>query len=162
MHGRGTHLAEDLVQTALAQLYVTWPKVRRAGTESANVWRIVVNAHIDEIRRPGHRRERHVPEPPEAPAPPEAFPDGLAGGGVRAALAALPPGMQAAVVLRHWLDLSVEETADLLNCSEGTVKSQTATAAACLRDLFSHAAVEGPVRLVRPRPARASRIRSPW
>jgi len=53
-----THLAEDLVQTALARLYVAWPKVRRAGTESAYVWRIIVNAHIDEVRRPGRRRER--------------------------------------------------------------------------------------------------------
>ena len=42
-----THLAEDLVGTALGRLHVAWPKVRRAGTESAYVWRIVVNAHID-------------------------------------------------------------------------------------------------------------------
>ena len=84
-----THLAEDLVQTALARLYVAWPKVRRAGTESAYVWRIVVNAHIDEVRRPSRRRERQVADLPEAAAPPEAFPDGLAGGEVRAALAAL-------------------------------------------------------------------------
>jgi len=51
--------------------------------------------------------------------------------------------MRAAVVLRHWLDLSVGETAELMNCSEGTVKSQTAKAAARLRDLLSRAAVEG-------------------
>jgi DNA-directed RNA polymerase specialized sigma24 family protein len=50
--------------------------------------------------------------------------------------------MRAAVVLRHWLDLSVEETAELLNCSAGTVKSQTAKATARLRDLLSHATVE--------------------
>jgi len=50
--------------------------------------------------------------------------------------------MRAAIVLRHWLDLSVGETAELLNCSEGTVKSQTAKATARLRDLLSHAAVE--------------------
>jgi DNA-directed RNA polymerase specialized sigma24 family protein len=114
-----THLAEDLVQTALARLYVAWPKVRRAGTESAYVWRIIVNVHIDEVRRPC-----------------------LGGSEVRAALGALPPGMRAAVVLRHWLDLSVGETAELMNCSEGTVKSQTAKAAARLRDLLSPAAVE--------------------
>jgi RNA polymerase sigma factor (sigma-70 family) len=83
-----------------------------------------------------------VPELPEAPAPPEAVTDGPGGGEVRAALAALPPGMRAAIVLRHWLDLSVGETAELLNCSEGTVKSQTAKASARLRDLLSPAAVE--------------------
>src|SRR4051794_11619287 len=59
------HLAEGLVQTALARLYVAWPKVRGAGTESAYVWRIIVNAHIDEVRRPSRRRARHVPELPE-------------------------------------------------------------------------------------------------
>lgn len=52
------------------------------------------------------------------------------------------PGMRAAVILRHWLDLSVEQTADLLNCSEGTVESQTAKVTARLRDLLTHAAVE--------------------
>lgn len=136
-----THLAEDLVQTALARLYVAWPKVRRSGTEAAYAWRIIVNAHIDEVRRPARRREQHVPEPPEPPDQ-VTFPDGLAGTEVRAALAALPPRMRAAIVLRHWLDLSVEETADLLNCSSGTVKSQTAKAAARLRDLLTSAAVE--------------------
>jgi len=45
--------------------------------------------------------------------------------------------MRAAIVLRHWMDLSVEETAGLLNCSEGTVKSQTAKATARLRDLLT-------------------------
>jgi DNA-directed RNA polymerase specialized sigma24 family protein len=40
-------------------------------------------------------------------------------------------------VLRHWMDLSVGQTADLLNCSEGTVKSQTAKATARLRDLLA-------------------------
>ena len=55
---------------------------------------------------------------------------------IRAALAELPKRMRAAVVLRHWLDLSVEETASLLDCSEGTVKSQTAKGIARLRSLL--------------------------
>ena len=82
------------------------------------------------------------PNSPSCPHRPRPIPDGLGGSEVRAALGALPPGMRAAVVLRHWLDLSVGETAELMNCSEGTVKSQTAKAAARLRDLLSPAAVE--------------------
>jgi RNA polymerase sigma-70 factor (sigma-E family) len=149
-----SHLAEDLVQTALARLYVAWPRVRRGGTEGAYVWRIILNAHVDEVRRASRRRERNVAEPPDrlVPVPPETFrlgPDGsdVDGNDVRAALAALPAGMRAAVVLRHWLDLSVEQTAELLNCSEGTVKSQTAKGAARLRELLADAgtgaAIEG-------------------
>jgi RNA polymerase sigma-70 factor (sigma-E family) len=134
-----THLAEDLVQTALARLYVAWPRVRRSGTHFAYVWRIIVNAHVDEVRRPSRRRERNVPEPPEAPVslPPDSFRFGIDGSDVRAALAELPPGMRAAVVLRYWLDLSVQQTAELLHCSEGTVKSQTAKGVARLREQFA-------------------------
>lgn len=138
-----THLAEDLVQTALARLYVAWPRVQRSGTQSAYAWRIVVNAHLDEVRRPRWRRERYMSELPDGPGPaPASLPDGIDGDAIRAALAALPPGMRAAVVLRHWMDLSVEETAGLLHCSEGTVKSQTAKAAARLRGLLTNGATE--------------------
>jgi DNA-directed RNA polymerase specialized sigma24 family protein len=73
---------------------------------------------------------------PEALA---AVPDGLDGGAVRAALAALPPGMRAAVVLRHWADFSVAETAQILGCSAGTVKSQTAKGIARMRELLGDA-----------------------
>jgi RNA polymerase sigma-70 factor (sigma-E family) len=136
-----THFAEDLVQTALARLYVAWPRVRRQGTQAAYAWRIIVNAHLDEVRRPRWRRERSVPELPETSAgdQPDGLPAGLDADRVKAALAALPAGMRAAVVLRHWLDLSVEETASLLGCTPGTVKSQTAKGAARLRELLTQA-----------------------
>ena len=112
--------------------------MQRSGKQFAYVWRIVVNAHIDEVRRPGRRRERNVPTLPDrlAPLPADSFRCGIDGGDVRAALTELPPGMRAAVVLRYWLDLSVEQTAELLRCSEGTVKSQTAKGAARLRELL--------------------------
>ena len=95
--------AEDLVQTALARLYLAWPRVRRSGTQAAYARRIVVNAHIDEVRRSRWRRERYVPVLPDrpGPAPPSALPDGIDGEAIRAALAALPPRMRAAIVLRH-------------------------------------------------------------
>jgi len=44
-----THRAEDLVQTALARLYVAWPRVRRSGSEAAYAWRIIVNAHLARV-----------------------------------------------------------------------------------------------------------------
>jgi RNA polymerase sigma factor (sigma-70 family) len=53
------------------------------------------------------------------------------------ALAQLPPGMRAAVILRHLHGASVAETADALECSEGTVKSQTARGLAQLRAALS-------------------------
>lgn len=139
------HAAEDLVQIALARLYLAWPKVRRTGSQVGYAWRILVNAHIDEVRRPRWRREQSVAMPPDTPDPGAltAFPDGLDGGAVRAALAALPAGMRAAVVLRHWADFSVEETARILGCSTGTVKSQTAKGIGRLRALLADGTATG-------------------
>ena len=149
-----SHLAEDLVQTALARLYVAWPKVRRTGSQFAYTWRILVNAHIDEVRRPRWRREQPVASPPDLPDPaiPAVFSDGVDGGAVRAALAALPPGMRAAVVLRYWADFSIGETATILGCSEGTVKSQSAKAIVRLREVLGSGseALSTPIALNTP------------
>jgi RNA polymerase sigma-70 factor (sigma-E family) len=128
-----TYLAEDLVQTALAKLYLAWPKVRRDGSMIAYTWRILVNAHTDEKRRSRWRRERPVAEPPDGPDS-EDFPDITDGDEVRNALARLPAGMRAAVVLRYWADFSVTDTARILGCTEGTVKSQAAKGIARLRE----------------------------
>jgi len=126
--GSWTH-AEDVLQTALARLYVAWPRVRRSRSEEAYVRRIIVNATIDESRRPW-RRERSVDVVPEQGYEP---PDRVVRSDLMAALAALPPGQRQVIVLRHWLGLSVEETADDLGISAGTVKSQTAHGLAALR-----------------------------
>ena len=135
-----THLAEDLVQIALARLYVAWPRVDPA-TVAGYTRRIVINAYLDETRRSRWRRERPVPEPDEVarslPVQPWPGEDVVDGSGVRAALRALPPRMRAVIVLRHWLDLSVEETAATLGCSQGNVKSQTAKACARLRAVLA-------------------------
>jgi RNA polymerase sigma-70 factor (sigma-E family) len=133
------HLAEDLVQTALARMYVAWPRVQRSDSPDAYARRILVNAYIDEVRRPRWRREQPVAQPPDRP---DTGPPGTVDGDViRAALAELPARMRAVVVLRHWMDLSVEETAGLLHCSQGTVKSQTAKAITRLRGLLDGMAV---------------------
>jgi RNA polymerase sigma-70 factor (sigma-E family) len=121
--------AEDVLQTALAKLYVAWPRVRRSHGEEAYVRRIIVNAAIDESRRPW-RRERSVDVLPDATTEP---PDPGERSDLMRAMAGLPVGQRQVVVLRHWLGLSVEETAAELGISSGTVKSQTAHGLAHLR-----------------------------
>jgi RNA polymerase sigma-70 factor (sigma-E family) len=127
------HLAEDLVQTSLTRLYLSWTSVRRRGNEEAYVRRILVNAYVDETRRARWRREEPHEVLPDLLGVVDDLADGPDGAAVRAALATLTPGERTVVVLRHWLDLSVQQTADHLGCSTGTVKSQNARGLARLR-----------------------------
>jgi len=90
---------------------------------------IIVNAHYSDRRRPW-RRERPS-EPRDVPLEP-GFPVEDADV-IRAALGALPPGQRRVIVLRHIWNLTIEETAAELRISTGTVKSQSADAAAALR-----------------------------
>lgn len=129
------HAAEDLVQVTLAKLYVAWPRLRRDTSPEAYARRTLVRAHIDETRRPWRRESTSGPEPLDVTARsglPLEDRDALL-----IALAELPPGQRRVVVLRHWLGLSVEETAYDLGCSIGTVKSQTARAVARLREALT-------------------------
>ena len=125
------HRAEDLVQTTLVKLYQAWPRVRHKGRVEAYVRTVLLRAGIDAKRR-AWNRERTVERMPELPAP--ASGDVEDRDEIVAALATLPARQRATIVLRFWLDLSVDETAAELGVSSGTVKSQTAKALTSLRD----------------------------
>jgi RNA polymerase sigma-70 factor (sigma-E family) len=126
-------LAEDLVQTTLTKVYLAWPKVRRADDPVRYAHRMLTNAFIDDTRRAYRRNEQSHAEPAD-PALPAAEPaDDTVRQVVLAALAGLAPQQRAVVVLRHWLDLDVETTAQTLGCTTGTVKSTNSRALAHLR-----------------------------
>jgi RNA polymerase sigma-70 factor (sigma-E family) len=127
--------AEDLLQTALERAYRRWPAIRRKDVPEAYVRRILVTTAIN------GRRRRQLSSSPldEALLPGRLDPavEGLPG---RAALLAcvreLPAGQRAVLVLRYFDDLTEAETARVLGCSIGTVKSQHARALARLRELI--------------------------
>ena len=124
------HRADDLVQTALVKLYVAWPRVRRDGSEEAYVRTIIVRADIDEHRRPWRRESVGLPEvdlPSREELPVEER------SALFEALQALPLMQRKVVVLRHWLGLSVAETAQELLIGQGTVKSHSHRGLASLR-----------------------------
>lgn len=129
------HLAEDLVQTALAQTYVHW---RRVDEPAAYARRVLVNANASWWRR------RSATEVPVDVTPDAALPDTTAAVAERepivAALRLLPAKQRAAVVLRYYADLSEAATADALGCSVGSVKQHTARGLDRLRALLGESA----------------------
>jgi DNA-directed RNA polymerase specialized sigma24 family protein len=62
---------------------------------------------------------------------------------LRAAVAALPARQRATLVLRFYCDLSVDQAAEILGCSQGTVKSQTARALEAVRRALGAAPAAG-------------------
>ncbi|TCO65012.1 SigE family RNA polymerase sigma factor [Actinocrispum wychmicini] len=130
------HRAEDLVQTALAKMYAVWPRLVRVESLDAYARKVLVRTAIDESRLAFRRRETAVSAVPDSAFDSADVASRL---DVRAALAALPARQRAVVVLRYWDDQSIEETARILGCSTGTVKSQASKGLAALRRLLEPA-----------------------
>lgn len=132
------HLANDLVQTCLIRLYQAWPRLRDHTTVDAYARKTLLRCWLNEQRRPWRRVESRDGVIPDRPAP-DIDPVGTAHAKevLRAALAQLPPRQRAAVVLRYWSQHTVTETAAILRCSEGNVKSQTSRGLATLRTAVS-------------------------
>jgi RNA polymerase sigma-70 factor (sigma-E family) len=129
------HRAEDLVQTAFVKLYLAWYRVEQDEKLDAYVRQIVVRTFLDEKRRGFFRRERPIAEVADRPLPERG--DSVENREVLLrALTEIAPRQRAAVVLRVWADMSIEDTAKAMGCSTGTVKSHLARGLAALRSLM--------------------------
>lgn len=126
--------ADDLLQTALLRSYLRWSKVREH--PEAYVRRVLVTVAVEDRRRPW-RREIAWAQPPEAADPRDATAGVDELDAMQRVLAGLPARQRAAVVLRHAQGLSVAQTAELLGCSEGTVRSQASRGLDKLRTALS-------------------------
>ncbi|MFD7660298.1 SigE family RNA polymerase sigma factor [Actinosynnema sp. NPDC059797] len=125
--------AEEIAQHAFVRVYANWSRVRRDSAEA--YLRTVVTRLFLDGRRRWRKREQVVAEPPEVAVPPgtdaaDERPPLLA------ALQRVPPRQRAVLVLRYVHDLSVEQVAEALRCSTGTVKSQTARGLKTLREAY--------------------------
>jgi len=134
--------AQDLVQSTLVALLCSWSKARLAENPDAYAKKALVRAFLAEQRKfrrivAAHAILRTEPGATAAAADPAEL--RLV---VLDALRSLPPKPRTMVVLRYWADLSVEETAALLGCSTGNVKSQCSRSLAKLRELLGDSFVE--------------------
>jgi RNA polymerase sigma-70 factor (sigma-E family) len=113
-------VAEELAQEAFVRLWRRWGGLRDHHAAVGYIRATVVNLSRSTLRRRllELRHQRTIGEQGHNT-------DLVARLDVARALAALPAGKRACVVLRHLVDLSVEETAAVLGISTGSVKSQT-------------------------------------
>jgi RNA polymerase sigma-70 factor, ECF subfamily len=147
--------AEDVVQEAL--LKVCRSLTRFEGRSSFSTWlhRIVVNAALDRLRRPGSRRERVVDDDERDQTPSdvvdEQTPERLVsrretGEAVRGALARLSPVHRDVLVLREFEGESYRDLARLVRCPVGTVMSRLHHARHRLHDELAPAVETGALR----------------
>jgi RNA polymerase sigma-70 factor (sigma-E family) len=130
--------AEDLVQECYFRLARQWPRVRRMEHPRAYARKVLVNLALDT----GGRRHRHRAELDRVEDRMDTHEDA---GAVRVlgrveahadlgrAMGTLAPRQRAALVLRYFEDLTEVQTAEVMGCSVGTVKSTTARALEKLR-----------------------------
>jgi RNA polymerase sigma-70 factor (sigma-E family) len=127
--------AEDLSQETLAKVARRWQRVRAMESPYGYARKILYHLALEE-----QARRRRGPDR-SADLPVVAVGDGTEDFAVRdevaSAISALPPRQRATLVLRYWEDLSEADTAELLGCSAGTVKSQTSKALQHLRELLA-------------------------
>jgi RNA polymerase sigma-70 factor (sigma-E family) len=125
------HEAEDVVQTALAVVVERWSTIRRTDDPIVYARRVLATTAYRRTRRRRDELQRllrvRTAERHDAPVDRTGdVTDGIARrDALVVALQQLPARMRATVVLRFYADLGERETAEVLGCSVGTVKSQT-------------------------------------
>jgi len=141
--------AADALQEAMIAAFRRASSYRGEAAVTTWLHRIVVNACLDRIRRRKVRLADPLPDDVEEYAgrgstltaadadPVDAALDDERRADVLAALETLPPEQRAALVLVDMEGYSVEETAQILECAPGTVKSRCSRGRARLLPLLA-------------------------
>ncbi|MBV9023438.1 MAG: SigE family RNA polymerase sigma factor [Streptomycetaceae bacterium] len=151
--------AQDLLQTALCRTFPRWERIADKGLADAYMRRVMINTRTE------WWRARKLEEIPTETLPDSSIDDGAEQRADRAmlfgALAVLAPKQRQVVMLRHWKQMSTEETARALGMSTGTVKSTLHRALARLREELEQPKVSIPAQRPRPlpRPCKAASVK---
>jgi RNA polymerase sigma-70 factor (sigma-E family) len=130
--------AEDLLQGALERTYQHWRRVAASGNPDAYVRRIMVNLANDRWRSRRHVVEQGLDAALAAPSERDCQAERAESRDlVVRALRRLPVRMRTVLVLRYLEGLSEAETAAVMSCSIGTVKSQASRGLERLRAAIS-------------------------
>jgi RNA polymerase sigma-70 factor (sigma-E family) len=130
--------AEDLTQATLVRVWPRWAKASHGPNVHAYVRKTMLTIFLNWRRRPAIREISG--QGLELTDSRNAFEQVDVAQQMIVYLRRLPPRQRAVVVVRYYLDFSEADAADLLGCSTGTVKSQTAKALAKLRVLLEDSA----------------------
>lgn len=128
------HQAEDLVQDVLARLYVSWPKIQ--GDPHGYAYRAMANAAANQRRWAARHPEQTLPDREVGGASVSPEESVVLRDEVVSALRQLSAQQRVIVVLRYYLDQTEAQTAQALQISVGTVKSQHSRAVTKLRSLL--------------------------
>lgn len=131
--------AADALQDAMLSAHRTAPRFRNDAAVSSWLYRIVVNACLDRLRRNKNHATTELPD--EVCHVGDPMPRVDTAIVVERALMRLPVEQRAAVVAVDMQGYSVAETARMLGVPEGTVKSRCSRARAKLAEALEYFAV---------------------
>jgi len=123
-------LADECAQEAFARAYRDWRKVRKMRAPAAWVYRVAINVANSSFRRRAVERRQLSPGFASAEAADEAV---VTADTIQRALSGIPRRRRAALIMRHYSDMSIPEIADALGCSEDGAKKLIHRAKTALR-----------------------------
>jgi RNA polymerase sigma-70 factor (ECF subfamily) len=126
-------LAEELAQDALSRACRDWRKVRELGAPGAWTHRVAINLANSYFRRASAEARAKRRLRGEESVRKDSGLDPATAIDIRRAVASLPRRERTALILRYYLDMSVRDVAEAMDCPEGTVKTLTRKSVASLR-----------------------------
>ena len=124
--------ADELTQEAMVRVYERWDRVRQMDSPQGYLFRTALNLHRSRLRWLASRA-RQILQATPSPDPAELV---QSRDSLSRALASLPTGQRAAIVLVEWLGMDQEEAATALGIKHGSVRARLSRARADLRRML--------------------------